>query len=143
MVSVSRFSPLVSRTGHAGALPVKLDAPYYTDEELDALYEIDPVRAMRISREQAQLQRRLAAMVPEDTPQPSADDVREVLQQARAILLKDGGDLEFVSLDGGVLTVRMKGACAGCPRAPLDMKNVVERLVRARYPGITAVRNVF
>ncbi|MBI4195707.1 MAG: NifU family protein, partial [Betaproteobacteria bacterium] len=38
---------------------------------------------------------------------------------------------------------RLKGNCAGCPRATLDLKNVVERLVRNRFPQITAVNNVF
>jgi toxin CptA len=37
----------------------------------------------------------------------------------------------------------LKGACVGCPRAPLDLKNVVERMVRSRYPRITTVRNSF
>ncbi|MBI3938940.1 MAG: hypothetical protein HY323_18360 [Betaproteobacteria bacterium] len=32
--------------------PLKPDAPFYTEEELDAMYERDPVRALRTSREQ-------------------------------------------------------------------------------------------
>jgi toxin CptA len=130
--------------GGAPAAPRKLDAPFYTEEELDALYETDPVAALRISREQHALKKRLEASgANPDAPPPTESEAREVVQEARRILARDGGDLEFVSLVGGVLRVRMKGACAGCPRGPLDLRNVVERLVRARLPAIRRVENCF
>lgn len=121
----------------------KLDAPFYTDEELDALYERDPVTALRISREQHRLRQQLEAGKGADpgAPLPAETDLRAVLEEARRILMRDGGDLEFVVLEGCVLKVRLKGACSGCPRAALDLKQVVERLVRNRYPQITAVQN--
>ena len=126
-------------------LPLKSDAPFYTEEELDALYARDPVLAMRISREQLLLQKQLEATRAADpgAPLPSAEDISEVLKEARGILLKDGGDLELVALEGTVVRVRLKGNCVGCPRATLDLKNVVEALVRKRYPQITEVRNTF
>jgi Fe-S cluster biogenesis protein NfuA len=125
--------------------PIKSDAPFYTDGELDALYERDPVLAMRISREQSLLQIQLEAarVADADAPLPTADAVREVLEEARRILLRDGGDLELVALEGTVVRVRLKGNCVGCPRATLDLKNVVERMVRNRFPQITGVRNTF
>jgi len=124
---------------------LKLDAPFYTEEELDALYEQDPVRALRISREQHQLKERLAAHRPmgADEPLPTEREIITVLDEARSILLRDGGDLEFVGLEGNVLRVRLKGNCAGCPRSALDLKHVVEKLVRNRFPQIAAVQNTF
>jgi len=123
--------------------PMKLDAPFYTDEELDALYEVDPVAAMRISREQHLLARQLDGRIAGDpaAPLPDRDEIEAVLAETRKILLRDGGDLEFVALQGNVLRVRLKGACAGCPRAALDLRNVVERMVRARFPQIAQVQN--
>jgi Fe-S cluster biogenesis protein NfuA len=56
---------------------------------------------------------------------------------------RDGGDLELVGLEGDALVVRLKGACAGCPRSALDLRQVVEALVRRRYPALRAVRNVY
>ena len=131
--------------GQGSAPPQKLDAPFYTEEELDALYETDPVAALRISREQHALKKHLEALAGGDpnAPSPTEAQVREVLEDARRILLRDGGDLEFVSLAEGVLRVRMKGACAGCPRGPLDLRNVVERVVRARLPALRRVENCF
>ena len=124
---------------------IKSDAPFYTEEELDALYERDPVLAMKISREQLQLRKRLDAVraADADAPPPTAEAVREVLEEARQILLRDGGDLELVALEGTVMRVRLKGNCVGCPRAALDLRNVVEALIRKRYPQITEVRNTF
>lgn len=123
---------------------MKLDAPFYTEAELDALYETDPVAALRISREQARLKRHLEAAATDAAgPPPTEAAARAAIDEARRILKRDGGDLEFVSLEAGVLRVRMTGACAGCPRGPLDLKHVVERLVRARLPAIRKVESGF
>jgi toxin CptA len=122
---------------------IKPDAPFYTEEELDALYERDPVAALRLSREQHALQQQLAAVGRADGPPPTPEDVKEILAEARRILLRDGGDLEFVALEGTVVRVRLKGNCVGCPRATLDLRNVVEALLRKRYPQLTEVRNTF
>ena len=129
--------------GVESARPIKLDAPFYTEEELDRLYETDPVAALRISREQTILQRQLAAQVPEGAVLPSEKQARAVLEEARHILLRDGGDLEFVGFESDALVVRLKGACAGCPRSALDLKQVVEALVRKRYPAVRQVRNIY
>jgi Fe-S cluster biogenesis protein NfuA len=124
---------------------MKLDAPFYTEEELDALYETDPVAALRISREQHLLSRQLDELVSADASaaQPGRAEIESVLAETRRILMRDGGDLEYVELSGNVLRVRLKGACAGCPRAVLDLKNVVERMVRRRFPQIAQVQNVY
>lgn len=124
---------------------MKLDAPFYTEEELDALYETNPVEAMRISREQHLLRAQLARALPAGTAAqpPARGEIESTLEEARRILRRDGGDLEFAELAGGVLRVRLKGACAGCPRAALDLRNVVEALVRRRHPQIARVENVY
>jgi len=123
---------------------MKLDAPFYTEAELDALYETNPVEAMRISREQHRLRKQLAHTVAaaDAAVLPTREEIEPVLDEARRILLRDGGDLEFAGLSGDVLRVRLKGACAGCPRATLDLRNVVEAVVRRRYPRIAKVENI-
>lgn len=120
-----------------------LDAPFYTEEELDRLEAQDPVAALKIAREQAALKRRLEKVVPEGAQLPSEAELQPVIEEARAILHRDGGDISFERLDGDILYVKLKGACAGCPRAPLDLKQVVETLVRRRYPAVREVRNVY
>jgi len=122
---------------------IKTDAPFYTEAELDALEATDPVAAVRIAREQLQLQKTLAQSAGAAAgPLPTSEQMQVVIAEVRQILARDGGDIEFVGLEDRTLTVRLKGSCAGCPRAPLDLKHVVEELVRRRYPQITAVRNI-
>ncbi len=122
---------------------LKTDAPFYTEEELDALEVVDPVAAVRIAREQTLLRRQLAQTSPEGVLLPSMEDLREVEGEVRQILARDGGDIDFVGLDGATLEVRLKGSCGGCPRAPLDLRHVVEALVRRRFPAVTSVKNIF
>lgn len=124
---------------------IKTDAPFYTEEELDALYERDPVAALRISREQHQLRQLVDRTHQSDpnAPLPGAEELGAVLDEVRQVLLRDGGDLELVEIAGTVVRVRMKGNCTGCPRSALDLKHVVERLIRSRFPAVSRVENVF
>ena len=124
-------------------MSVKTDAPFYTEAELDALEATDPVAAVRIAREQLQLKKQLAQSTGAAAGAlPTAAEIQTVIGEVRQILARDDGDIEFGSLEERTLTVRLKGSCAGCPRAPLDLKHVVEELVRRRYPQIATVRNV-
>ncbi|OYV75841.1 MAG: hypothetical protein B7Z66_11390 [Chromatiales bacterium 21-64-14] len=112
----------------------------YSDDELDAIEALDPALALRIDRVQTLAQREgpVAAAGPVEP-----DQVAAAVEEARCILMQDGGDIELVAVEGSVVRVRMKGACVGCPRSVLDLRNVVERLVKRRSPGVTEVVNVF
>ena len=122
---------------------MKLDAPLYTEDELDALERENPREALRIAREQAILRQRLESAVPVGAKIPQENEIKEALGEVRSILMRDGGDLDFVRLEGDAVVVRLKGACAGCPRAALDLKGVVEALLRRRFPAIREVRNIY
>lgn len=58
------------------------------------------------------------------------------------MLQADGGDIELVEIDGGVVKVRLKGACAGCPMSQMTIKNGVERLLKEQIPEVTSVESV-
>ena len=58
------------------------------------------------------------------------DKVKRALEDIRPSLQNDGGDIEFVSLVGTAVTVRLKGACAGCPMSQMTLKSGVERYLR-------------
>ena len=69
--------------------------------------------------------------------------IKEVLDQIRPILQRDGGDIEFVELtDDNVVRVRLQGHCAGCPGAQMTIKGVVERIIKESYPEIKGVEAV-
>jgi toxin CptA len=113
----------------------------YSEDELDAIEAVDPELALRLDRAQT-FALRQAADEPADGPIDESA-VRQAVEEARRILMQDGGDIEYMGLDGRTVQVRLKGACVGCPRSTLDLKNVVERLVRSRAPGVERVANTF
>jgi len=69
------------------------------------------------------------------------DKISEALNSIRPALQQDGGDVEAVSFDEktGVLSVRFKGHCAGCPFAQQTLKQGIEKAVRAAVPEVKAV----
>lgn len=70
------------------------------------------------------------------------EKIKEVLEEVRLSLKRDGGDVEFVKYDKGVVELRLKGACAGCPLSQLTIKNYIEALLKEKIPEIKEVKAV-
>jgi Fe-S cluster biogenesis protein NfuA len=70
------------------------------------------------------------------------EQVREALEKIRPALQADGGDVELVDVDGGVVKVRLVGACRGCPMSQLTLANGVERVLKENVPGVERVEAV-
>ena len=66
-------------------------------------------------------------------------EVRETLEDVRPHLQADGGDIDFVGIEDGVVKVRLKGACAGCSMSQMTIKWGVEDYLKKKIPGIIAV----
>ena len=58
------------------------------------------------------------------------------------MLQADGGDVELVDVEDGVVKLRLQGACAGCPGAQMTLKMGVERQLRQEIPDVKAVEAV-
>ncbi|HEU5360452.1 MAG TPA: NifU family protein [Candidatus Deferrimicrobiaceae bacterium] len=69
-------------------------------------------------------------------------DVERVLGRIRPALQADGGDVELVDVEGGVVKVRLTGACGGCPMAGITLKNGIEALLKEEIPSIDRVESV-
>ncbi len=67
------------------------------------------------------------------------EKVEAVLNQIRPSLLADGGDVELVDVSEGVVTLRLTGACGGCPMASMTLKHGVERVLKEQVPEIKEV----
>jgi len=67
------------------------------------------------------------------------DRIEQVLDQIRPHLQADGGDVELVDVSDGVVTVRLTGACSGCPMSQMTLKNGVERIIKENVPEIKSV----
>jgi len=69
-------------------------------------------------------------------------DVLEALAATRPALQADGGDIVFKQLDDdGVVHVELVGACGTCPVSTMTLKAGVERIIKDRVPGVTAVED--
>jgi Fe-S cluster biogenesis protein NfuA len=69
-------------------------------------------------------------------------DVETVLEKVRPALQADGGDVELVDVEGGVVKVRLTGACGGCPMASVTLKNGIEALLKKEIPSVDRVESV-
>ena len=67
------------------------------------------------------------------------NEVRRALEKIRPAVRLDGGDIELVGIVDGVVTIRLFGACDGCPMSPVTLRAGVERIIREDVPGIRSV----
>jgi Fe-S cluster biogenesis protein NfuA len=69
------------------------------------------------------------------------EQVKQAIEKIRPNLQMDGGDIEFVKMEGNDVHVRLRGACCGCPAASYTLSMGVERILRKEVPGIGKVIN--
>ena len=70
------------------------------------------------------------------------EEVQGVLDKVRPMLQADGGDVELLDVEDGVVKVRLVGACGGCPMATMTLVGFVEERLRQRVPAVRQVVNV-
>ena len=56
--------------------------------------------------------------------------VVEAIDMVRPSLQNDGGDIDFVRMEGNKVFIKLRGACAGCMMAEMTLKNGVERMLK-------------
>ena len=67
--------------------------------------------------------------------------IKDLLEtRVRPAVAMDGGDITFCSFESGVVTLQMKGACAGCPSSTATLKMGIENMLRHYIPEVTEVR---
>jgi Fe-S cluster biogenesis protein NfuA len=68
------------------------------------------------------------------------EKVQEAIDKIRPMLQRDGGDVELVGVIDGIVTVRLKGACAGCAMSQMTLKDGIEKFLKKEIPEIVAVQ---
>ncbi|MDM5200356.1 NifU family protein [Fictibacillus enclensis] len=71
------------------------------------------------------------------------EQVEEVLDKLRPFLLRDGGDVELVDIEDGIVKVRLMGACGSCPSSTITLKAGIERALLEEVPGVVELEQVF
>ena len=67
------------------------------------------------------------------------EKIEAAIGRVRPALQADGGDVELVEVKDGVVSVRLTGACGGCPMATMTLKNGIERVIREEVPEVKEV----
>ncbi len=82
-----------------------------------------------------------------NTDEPTVEDsevvkqIKDLIdQRVRPAVAMDGGDISFCSFENGVVTLQMKGACAGCPSSTATLKMGIENMLRHYIPEVVEVK---
>lgn len=78
--------------------------------------------------------------VPQD--QITAQIIELIDTRVRPAVAEDGGDIEFDSFDKGIVYVRLRGACSGCPSSIYTLKNGIENMLKHFIPEVQEVRSI-
>ena len=70
------------------------------------------------------------------------EEVEEILETLRPSLLADGGNVELVSIDDGVVKLRLVGACASCSSSMMTLKMGIEKSLKKAVPMVRCVEQV-
>ncbi len=67
------------------------------------------------------------------------EQVQGVIESLRPALQSDGGDVELVSFEEGIVTLHLTGACSGCPMSTMTLKMGIERALKQSIPEVIEV----
>ena len=70
------------------------------------------------------------------------DEVEEVLESIRPMLMSDGGNVELVDIDDGVVKVRLVGSCVSCSSSTMTLKMGIEKALKKAIPMVRCVESV-
>jgi Fe-S cluster biogenesis protein NfuA len=73
------------------------------------------------------------------------DQIKDLIEtRVRPAVAQDGGDITFHSWehDTGIVKLRMRGSCAGCPSSAMTLKSGIENMLRHYVPEVNAVEQV-
>ena len=78
-----------------------------------------------------------------DLSNPVIQKIVELLdKRIRPAVAMDGGDIQFVDFTDGIVSLQMRGACAGCPSSTMTLKAGIENMLRHYVPEVVEVRAV-
>ncbi|ADL13390.1 NifU family protein [Acetohalobium arabaticum] len=70
------------------------------------------------------------------------EEVEAALDKIRPSLEADGGGVELIDVEEGVVKVKLTGACGGCPMSQMTLKNGIERVLKEEIPEVEKVESV-
>lgn len=65
-----------------------------------------------------------------------------IIEKIRPFLISDGGNIEYVKFENGIVYVKMMGHCSNCPMIDVTLKESIELAITSEVPEVVEVRNV-
>lgn len=69
-------------------------------------------------------------------------EIIDVINRIRPYLEGDGGDLEFVKFEDGIVYIKLLGACQGCSLIDVTLKDGIEAMLMDEIPEVMGVRQI-
>ncbi|MEE8128035.1 MAG: NifU family protein [Nitrospinaceae bacterium] len=70
------------------------------------------------------------------------EEVEEVLETLRPQLMQDGGNVELVEIEDGIVKVRLVGSCSSCSSSIMTLKMGIERALKKAIPMVRCLESV-
>ena len=70
------------------------------------------------------------------------EEVEEILESLRPMLIQDGGNIELVDIEDGVVKVRLVGSCVSCSSSLMTLKMGIEKALKKAIPMVRCVESV-
>ena len=70
------------------------------------------------------------------------EEVKKALEEIRPLLQADGGDVQLIGVDDGVVKLKLIGACSGCAMAKMTLKMGIEKKLKEKVPQVKRVEEV-
>lgn len=66
----------------------------------------------------------------------------EIIDKIRPFLISDGGNIEYIKYEDGIVYVKMMGHCQDCPMIDLTLKDSIEMAITSEISEVIEVRNI-
>lgn len=70
------------------------------------------------------------------------EKIKAIIDKLRPFLMNDGGNIEFVKFEDGIVYVKLLGACSHCHMMELTLKDGIESAIIEEVPEVIEVRNI-
>ncbi len=94
----------------------------------------DPIISKKMQEEFA------PAETEEIDPDEVVAKIKQILTDSiKPVVEMDGGNIEFLSFEEGIVTVALRGSCSGCPSSTITLKSGIENLLKRMVPEVREV----
>ena len=70
------------------------------------------------------------------------EKIIETINKLKPFLINDGGNIEFIKYEDGIVYIKMLGACANCQMLDLTLKEGIEAAIMSEVEGVRGVINI-